>query len=245
MRKQRHLRKIAYFLPIVALACLAAICQFCLKGYSFLTLVLICVALLIFAYYLLSLKDNKFTRYAKTALSMLTCIGVIMAIIAEIPIIITAQKKEKADSDYCVVLGAAVHGSIPSRVLSERINAAYEFLTEYPETKAILSGGKGKNENLSEAECMYEHLIARGIAPERLIKETESTSTRENIEFSYKLMNTKSFTLISSETHLYRSCLIAKKAGLSPSPYGATTETPVIIPQYLRECVAVWAEWIF
>ncbi len=227
------------------LAGLAAICQFCLKGYSFLALVLICVALLIFAYYLLPLKDNKFTRYAKTALSMLTCIGVIMAIIAEIPIVITAQKKEKADSDYCVVLGAAVHGSIPSRVLSERINAAYEFLIQYPEAKAILSGGKGRGENISEAECMYEHLVALGISPERLIKECESASTRENIEFSHKLTNATSFTLISSETHLYRACLVAKKAGLLPSPYGAKTETPVIIAQYLRECVAVWAEWVF
>ncbi|MCI8889140.1 MAG: YdcF family protein, partial [Hungatella sp.] len=48
--------------------------------------------------------------------------------------------------------------------------------------RAILSGGQGKGEDITEAEAMYRYLKARGIDAGRLIREKESVSTWENLK---------------------------------------------------------------
>ncbi len=63
-------------------------------------------------------------------------------------------KQPKPHLDYIVVLGARVFGTEPSPILEYRINTAYDYLMENPETIAIVSGGQGENEDISEAECM-------------------------------------------------------------------------------------------
>ena len=48
----------------------------------------------------------------------------------------------------------------------------------------MVSGGQGPGEEISEAECMYRWLVAKGIEASRIYKEDKSTSTEENIIFS-------------------------------------------------------------
>ena len=43
-----------------------------------------------------------------------------------------------------------------SLTLKYRVDKAYKYLQKNQETKAILSGGKGRGENISEAEANYE-----------------------------------------------------------------------------------------
>ncbi|MBR2861102.1 MAG: YdcF family protein [Clostridia bacterium] len=260
MRKQRFLpldfknlipkKHIPYIISIFSLLILAAFFFFVPAGYSFLALVLLCISVVIGLYWILSIKPNKTKRLLKTILTCFMCLICVLFIVAEIPVISTCFKREKASSPYCIVLGAAVHGSRPSRVLNERISAAEEFLKTNPDSVAVLSGGQGPGEDIAEAECMKNILIERGIAESRLLVENKSTTTKENIAFSKKIIQSLSpdetnVTIISSETHLYRACIIAKEAGLNPSPFAAKTRTTVIIPQLLRESVAVWLEWIF
>ena len=64
---------------------------------------------------------------------------------------------------------------------------AGEYLEENPETKAVLSGGKGTGEDITEAEAMYRYLEKKGISPERLLKEEHSTNTSENLKFSLEI----------------------------------------------------------
>ena len=236
--------QIGYCVAVVLLLLCACFCKFVLVGYSFLALILFLSAVAVSLYWHLSDKKSKLACRTRKILTVCVSFVILMMLIAEIPVISYSAKREKADSDYCIVLGAAVHGNIPSRVLNERINAAFDFLTEYPETTAILSGGQGKGEDISEAECMFKVLVSKGISPERLILESKSTSTEENIRFSKELFSADSATIITSETHLYRACLIARSQGLNASPYYSHTETPVAISQYLPESVAVWYEWI-
>ena len=128
---------------------------------------------------------------------------------------------------------------------------AYNFLNTYPETKAILSGGQGPGEDISEALCMKNELIKTGIDENRLILEDRSTSTEENLKFSKKILNelapnTTKVTIISSDTHLYRASIIAKEIGFEPKVYYAYTDFHFLRLSYaLRESVAVWVEWIF
>ena len=60
--------------------------------------------------------------------------------------------------DYIVVLGCQVKGTKPSKALKYRLDTAKEYMQANPETIAVLSGGQGKMEEISEAECMRRYL---------------------------------------------------------------------------------------
>ena len=85
-------------------------------------------------------------------------------------ILSAAHPGELPSCDYIVVLGAGVRGSVPSLTLSERIGAAYDYLIANPDAKAILCGGQGPGEDITEADCMYGELTRMGIDSSRLFR---------------------------------------------------------------------------
>ena len=85
--------------------------------------------------------------------------------------------KVRPDLDYIIVLGAHVAGTRLSKALLERTRRALRYLEENPETRAVLSGGQGQGEQISEAEAMYRYLTEHGIDGSRLILEDRSTNT--------------------------------------------------------------------
>lgn len=133
--------------------------------------------------------------------------------------IIRAMVREPSGNlDYLIVLGAQVKGDVPSLSLKYRIDEACEYLKENPDTRAILSGGQGVGENISEAECMRQELLKMGIEEKRLIKEDYSTNTGENIDFSYEILKkleekTEELKvgIVTNDFHVYRGTMIAKK----------------------------------
>ena len=82
------------------------------------------------------------------------------------------------------MLGAHVDGTRLSMALLERTRRALQYLENNPDTKAVLSGGQGRGEAVSEAKAMYDYLTGHGISRERLILEERSTNTKENLDFS-------------------------------------------------------------
>lgn len=90
--------------------------------------------------------------------------------------------------DYLIVLGAKVREDDISASLKHRLDKAIRFAQEHPETKLILSGGQGEDEPTTEAQAMAEYLQYNGIAPEQILLEGQSTSTRENMAFSKALI---------------------------------------------------------
>ena len=92
------------------------------------------------------------------------------------------------DADYIIVLGSKVNGTKPSYSLQYRIDKAPEYLKSHEKTIAIVSGGQGKGEDISEALAMKQGLIKQNIAEDRIIMEDKSTSTDENITFSKPLI---------------------------------------------------------
>lgn len=63
------------------------------------------------------------------------------------------------NSDYLIILGARVRGETPSLDLQYRLDVAYDYLEKSPSTKAILTGGQGKGEDITEAEAMRRYLV--------------------------------------------------------------------------------------
>ena len=89
---------------------------------------------------------------------------------------IAAERMRKYPNlEYIIVLGAHVDGTRLTLALLERTRRALQYLEENPDTKAVLSGGKGDGESLSEAQAMCNYLVEHGIDRERLILEERNS----------------------------------------------------------------------
>ena len=111
----------------------------------------------------------------------------------------------KKNLDYIIVLGAHVDGTRMTLALLERARRALLYLEENPGTKAVLSGGKGDGENISEAEAMYRYLTGHGINGDRLMREEESTSTKEKGFMMVSLSKAPRFFMLQSRLLRIRS----------------------------------------
>lgn len=168
--------------------------------------------------------------------------GCFLFIIAEGMIIHQSRKVPEREADYLVVLGAKVNGSKPSEILKYRIEKAAEYLKEHPDTKAVVSGGKGEDEGISEAEAMRNGLVERGIDEKRIYMEDASTSTKENLEFSKKYMDIKNQNIIvvTTDFHVLRAVKIAEKAGYEKVEGLAASSVWYLVPtNYVREFLAL------
>ncbi len=123
--------------------------------------------------------------------------------------------KIKENLDYIIVLGAHVNGVRLSKALLERTRRALEYLEENPKTRAVLSGGQGEGEIVSEAEAMCRYMEDHGISQERLILEDRSTNTKENLDFSLALIGdlNASIGVVTNHFHVFRGVAIGKKCG--------------------------------
>jgi uncharacterized SAM-binding protein YcdF (DUF218 family) len=107
---------------------------------------------------------------------------------------IAARYEPRKDKDYLIVLGCAIRkDGTPTPLLRGRLDRALSFARAQQaetgkEAVFVLSGGKGADECISEAECMRRYLSARGIPEERMILEDQSADTAENMTFSKRLI---------------------------------------------------------
>ncbi|MGL4738604.1 MAG: YdcF family protein [Cellulosilyticaceae bacterium] len=154
-----------------------------------------------------------------------------------------------ANSDYLIVLGARVRGETPSLALQHRLDVAYDYLKRNSNTQAILTGGQGSGEAITEAEAMKRYLVQKGIPSERLLLENRATDTVENLTYSFEMLGDRAenpdVIVVTSSFHILRSKIIARELGWQVEGIGAQT-LPFLIPTYyLREFFAVVAEIIF
>ena len=171
--------------------------------------------------------------------------GILLFVIVEGMIFHGMMNKADSKLDYIIVLGAQVRGETPSRVLRKRLESAAVYLKENPDTKAVLSGGQGKDESITEAEAMYRYFINAGIAAERLMKEEKSANTEENLRFSAEMIGDKSVRigLVTNNFHVFRALQLAKNQGFIHVSGIPAKSDPVYQPHYLlREFFAVIKE---
>ena len=179
----------------------------------------------------------------KTVILGFTGIGLAFFIAVE-SMIISAMNKKPADGlDYIIVLGAHVKGNVASRTLVKRIDAAAEYLSENPDTIAVVSGGRGDGENISEAQCMKDGLLERGIDSSRIIMEDRSTSTEENISFSTAIIDSRAreadIGVVTSNFHVFRAVAVCRKQGYDVCGISAKSDKILFVNYIFREFFAV------
>ena len=143
--------------------------------------------------------------------------------------------------DYLIVLGAKT-GSV---TIERRIERAAQYLADNPETVCIVSGGQGADEDMAEATYMKNGLVDRGIEAQRIITETMSKDTVENIRFSHVYADEAgaSVALVSSDYHMFRSMAIARKV-FDGDIYGLPSRSSMLYyPHYaVREFCGIVVE---
>lgn len=125
--------------------------------------------------------------------------------------------------EYVLILGGPINGDKPSPLLYERIKTGAEYAKQHPGVKIVVSGGiKGETQRLSEAEIMMNSLLELGIERERIILEEQAKTTLQNFQYTKKLLGEDAeAAFVTSRFHIWRSCLIMKKAGVNYTPVPA------------------------
>lgn len=219
--------------------------KFCMNGYDYIAYTLAFTALLI--------TIHRFAPlWLCRVVTVLVALGLAYFCFVEFLILRDARTDEDSSRDYLIVLGAAVHGDHPSLTLIHRLEGALSYLEHNPDSTAILSGGMGKGENITEAQCMYDWLSEHGISSDRLITENKATSTKENLEYSFEIIRSRgdepdgNVTLVSSAYHLYRAKSMAKLLGVRAAGTKGSVGYPIYtLNCYIREAFGVTHLWAF
>lgn len=153
-----------------------------------------------------------------------------------------SRSARPAKSDVIIVLGCQIWGREPSPSLEYRLQQALDLYREKYGEYIIVSGGKGKDEETFESEVMKTWLAKKGVEPDRIIEERESTSTYENLKFSKEIMDARSFksaVVVTNDFHLFRSVKIAKKLGIQATGSAAPSVAHLKTQYLCREVLSV------
>lgn len=192
-------------------------------------------------------------RAGKIALSItggLITAGILLCLVLSCAMLVAIHQKPKSTPTAMIVLGCKVRGTEPSLMLRRRLETALTALEAYPEMICIVSGGKGTDEVIAEAECMRDWLIANGIDENRIRVEDQSTSTSENLRFSQEILEEEGIRgellIVTDGYHQMRAQYLAQREGL-PDCYAAAAPTSwYLVPTYwVREWFGLVHAFVF
>lgn len=201
--------------------------------------------LLCYIYAGIELKCNRSLIYMFPSILRYLIIALMLLffssfIAAEGIIVFQSMNSHEAKTDYVLVLGAQVIDDKISASLQYRLDAAMDIYKRYPDSIFIVSGGKGPDENNSEAYYMEKHLLEQGVPQEQVIKEEQSTNTYENVFYSKRIMDNYSddnydVTIVTNAFHTYRSKFLAEQVDMKAYTYSADMHKVSIPHFYIRE----------
>ena len=206
----------------------------------------LCLAALLLGLTVLGELKKRDKKRAYRALLCLICAAITVFLALEFQITCHDETDTETPVSAVVILGAGVNGTEPSLSLYVRLTAALDYLDGKPEIPIVVTGGQGGGEDVTEARCMADWLIARGVAEERIYLEEQATNTRENVEFSRAMLNgigidtTDNIAVVTADYHLYRASLywgipwMVPVAAKMPAFYW-----PLTLNYYIREAFAV------
>jgi len=197
----------------------------------------------------LKFKNEKIIRneVIRKMIIICFCIGLAFFIIIEGLIVSSYGKGKQPEKDAAcvVVLGCGIFpdGTL-TLSLQKRLNVAFDYLIDNPDTVCIVSGGQGENEPFSEASAMSGYLIEKGIDDQRIILENKSTSTSENLLYSDKIIKQLALdgdiAVATSDFHMFRTQFLAKRYGMGKIiTLPSSTSWYLWVTVHLREFMAV------
>ena len=145
-------------------------------------------------------------------------------------------------ADAAIVLGAAVWEDEPSPVYQSRISHAIYLYESGVVDYIIFTGALSQGDLLSEAEAGKAYAVDAGVPPDRILMDTQSSVTCENLRNAKDLATEKgfhTFLIVSDPLHMKRSLAMARDLGMiaypSPTPTTRYTSWRSILPFLTRE----------
>lgn len=158
----------------------------------------------------------------------------------------------KAPVDYLIILGCGLwEDGTPAPILRKRIDRALLFDRLQQELGFegpifVASGGQGEDEPLSEAESIRIYLEKSGIQEERILVESRSSSTYENLAFSRQVVQSHSnlplerlrIAFVTTNYHVLRTHIMARNMGIRLEGMASPTTFRFWPKGFLREMLA-------
>jgi len=133
-------------------------------------------------------------------------------------------------ADAIVVLAGDLRKKVFPRedieVDGSRVLKAVRLFKEKAAPIIIMTGGSGSlfRQDYKEAVFMKELASELGVPPDKILVETESRNTRENIVYTKQILQkikAKKVVLVTSALHLPRAYALSTKAGIDAVPVAA------------------------
>ena len=139
----------------------------------------------------------------------------VVAALAAVPL--TAHARDAArPAQTLLVLGAAQYNGHPSPAFQRRLDHALNLYRQGGVKRVVVAGGVGEGDRFSEGEVGVKYLARHGIPKARLLAETSSRSTLENLTNTRPYLNGP-VTLVTDEVHATRALALARGLGLDAS----------------------------
>jgi uncharacterized SAM-binding protein YcdF (DUF218 family) len=136
-----------------------------------------------------------------------------------------ASKDEARPADSIVVFGAAEYNGSPSPVYKARLDHAFDLEERGLAPLVITTGGSGGDPRFTEGAVGRDYLIQRGVAADKIIADTQSETTYENVQAVARILrerHARDCIAVSDGFHLYRVKLMFRSLGIpafaSPAP---------------------------
>ncbi len=185
--------------------------------------------------------DNKIMNFIRY-MSIYFSITFIIFCIASIAVNLKIKRK---NYNAIVVLGGyLVYGNQLTKALTKRLNLTMELYNKQKiKPKIIVSGGKVREETITEAEAMEKYLVAHNIPSKDIIKEDKSKNTLENFKFSNvklkELKINKNIAFVSNNFHILRAKIYSLKFNIRATGEGSKTLWYYFPEAFINEYLAI------
>lgn len=155
------------------------------------------------------------------------------------------------DKDYIIVLGCLISkegGLLP--LLKGRTNRAIKFAWEQELDTGkklcyVPSGGKGKNEIISEGSAIELYLLSHGAEYNEVFPEKKAKNTYENMLFSKQIIDELNpdakIAFATTNYHILRSGILARRAGFDAEGISSRTKWYFWPNGFIREFFGILA----
>lgn len=144
---------------------------------------------------------------------------------------------------YIVVLGAGLRERQVSPLLARRLDrAAAEFRRQGSTGIIVPSGGRGDDEERTEASAMTDYLhTEHGVPAAQILPEDCARTTRENLTFSRALFTAPDdrALIVTSGFHVLRAAALTRELRMRARVVGCRTAGYYLPSAYLREFAAL------
>jgi SanA protein len=116
--------------------------------------------------------------------------------------------------DCILVLGAAVRGNTPSKMLQDRLDVAIALYEAGVAPKILLSGDNGQV-TYNEVVVMQQYVLEAGVPAEDVFLDYAGFSTYESMYRARDVFLVETAVVVTQKYHLYRALQIGRALGLT------------------------------